>query len=307
MVFKQPRLVATIVEHTRRWKKTEQQVMILIFGKTGQVAKELQLAGDVLALGRDITDLSNPSSCYDAIKIHEPEAVINAAAYTDVDKAETEEELATIINANSPKAMAQACATLNIPLVHLSTDYVFDGAGDKPWQPKDVTKPKNAYGRSKKIGEDGVRSVGSTYSILRTSWVVSSHGTNFVKRMLNLSENKDALSLVTDQIGGPTPAKDIAKACLQIVEQLKKDPSKSGTYHFSGTEDVSWADFATEIFQQAGRAVKVLPIPTSEYPTPAVRPLNSRLNCSKTQEVFSIHRPDWRIGLNDILTELGVI
>jgi len=281
--------------------------MILIFGKTGQVARELQRSGDFLALSRDLTDLSNPLSCYDVIKIHEPEAVINAAAYTDVDKAETEEELATIINANSPKAMAQACATLNIPLVHLSTDYVFDGTGNEPWQPKDATKPQNAYGRSKKIGEDGIRSVDSTYCILRTSWVVSSHGTNFVKTMLNLSEDRATLSLVSDQIGGPTPAKDIAKACLQIVEQLKQDPSKSGTYHFSGTEDISWADFATEIFQQTGRSVSVLPIPTSEYPTPAVRPLNSRLNCSKTREVFSIHRPDWRIGLNDILTELGVI
>ena len=281
--------------------------MILIFGKTGQVARELQRSGDFLALSRDLTDLSNPLSCYDAIKIHEPEAVINAAAYTDVDKAETEEELATIINGNSPKAMAQACATLNIPLVHLSTDYVFDGTGDEPWQPKDATKPQNAYGRSKKIGEDGIRSVDSTYCILRTSWVVSSHGTNFVKTMLNLSENRATLSLVADQIGGPTPAKDIAKACLQIVEQLKQDPSKSGTYHFSGTEDVSWAEFAREIFEQTERSVNVIPIPTCDYPTPAVRPLNSRLNCNKTEEVFSINRPDWRIGLNDILTELGVI
>ena len=281
--------------------------MILVFGKTGQVARELQRTEDVLALDRNLTDLSNPSECYDAIKIHEPEAVINAAAYTDVNKAETEEKLATTINANSPKAMAQACATLNIPLVHLSTDYVFDGTGDKPWRPKDVTNPQNAYGRSKKTGEDGVRSVASTYSILRTSWVVSSHGTNFVKKMLNLSENQDTLSLIADQIGGPTPAKDIAKACLQIIEQLKQDPSKSGTYHFSGTEDVSWADFAAEIFRQTGRFVNVLPIPTSQYPTPALRPLNSRLNCSKTREVFSIHRPDWRIGLNDILTELGEI
>ena len=281
--------------------------MILVFGETGQVATELQRTGDVLTLSRDFINLSNPSSCYDAIKIHTPSAVINAAAYTDVDKAETEEELATVINANSPKAMAQACATLNIPLVHLSTDYVFNGTGDEPWQPKDATKPQNAYGRSKQKGEDSIRSVGSTYGILRTSWVVSSHGTNFVKAMLNLSENRDTLRLVTDQIGGPTPAKDIAKACLQIVEQLKQEPSKSGTYHFSGTEDVSWADFAKEIFQQTGRSVNILPIPTSEYPTPAVRPLNSRLNCSKTQEVFSIHRPDWRIGLNDILTELGEI
>jgi len=281
--------------------------MILIFGKTGQVARELQRSGDFLALSRDLTDLSNPLSCYDVIKTHEPEAVINAAAYTDVDKAETEEELATIINAYSPKAMAQACATLNIPLVHLSTDYVFDGTGNEPWQPKDATKPQNAYGRSKKIGEDGIRSVDSTYCILRTSWVVSSHGTNFVKTMLNLSEDRATLSLVSDQIGGPTPAKDIAKACLQIVRQLKQDPSKSGTYHFSGTEDVSWAEFAIEIFKQTGRSVNVLPIPTCDYPTPAVRPLNSRLNCNKTEEVFSIHRPDWRIGLNDILNELGVI
>ena len=281
--------------------------MILIFGKTGQVATELQRTGDVLALSRDLTNLSNPSSCYDAIKIHAPKAVINAAAYTDVDKAETEEELATLINGNAPKAMAKACATLNIPFVHLSTDYVFDGTGVEPWQPEDTTKPQNAYGRSKKTGEDGIRSVGSTYCILRTSWVISSHGTNFVKTMLNLSENRDTLNLVADQIGGPTPAKDIARACLQIVEQLKQDPSKSGTYHFSGIEDLSWADLATEIFQQTGRSVHVLPIPTSEYPTSAVRPLNSRLNCSKTQEVFSIHRPDWRIGLNDILNELGVI
>ena len=281
--------------------------MILIFGKTGQVAAELQRISDVLAMDRDLINLSNPSSCYDAIKTHKPKAVINAAAYTNVDKAEAEEELATIINGNSPKAMAQACATLNIPLVHLSTDYVFDGTGIKPWHPKDATKPQNAYGRTKKIGEEGIRSVDSNYCILRTSWVIPSHGTNFVKTMLNLSKNRDTLSLISDQIGGPTPAKDIAKACLQIVEQLKHEPSKSGTYHFSGTEDVSWAEFATEIFQQTGRSIEVIPIPTCDYPTPAVRPLNSRLNCSETEEVFSIHRPDWRVGLNHILTELGVV
>ena len=281
--------------------------MILVFGETGQVATELQRTGDVVAVGRDFANLSNPLSCYEAIKIREPKAVINAAAYTNVDKAEIEEELATTINGNSPKAMAKACATLNIPLVHLSTDYVFDGTGDEPWHPKDATKPQNAYGRTKKIGEEGIRSVDSNYCILRTSWVISSHGTNFVKTMLNLSKNRDTLSLISDQIGGPTPAKDIAKACLQIVEQLKHEPSKSGTYHFSGTEDVSWAEFAKEIFQQTGRSIEVIPIPTCDYPTPAVRPLNSRLNCSETEEVFSIHRPDWRVGLNHILTELGVV
>ena len=281
--------------------------MILIFGKNGQVATELQHTGNVLALSRDLTNLKNPSSCYDAINIHAPSAVINAAAYTDVDKAETEEELATLINGNAPKAMALACANLNIPLVHLSTDYVFDGTGIEPWQPSDATKPQNAYGRSKKIGEDAIRSVGSTYCILRTSWVVSSHGANFVKTMLNLSEKRNTLSIVADQVGGPTPAKDIAKACLQIVKQLKQDPSKSGTYHFSGAEDVSWADLATQIFQKTRRSVEVSPIPTCDYPTPAIRPLNSRLDCSKTGEVFFIDRPDWRIGLNDILSELGVI
>ena len=281
--------------------------MILVFGKTGQIATELQSLGNVLALDRNFADLSNPSSCYDAIKNNVPEAVINAAAYTNVDKAETDEELATIVNANSPKAMAQACETLNIPLVHLSTDYVFDGVRDEPWQPNDVTKPINAYGRSKKKGEEGVRSVGAAHCILRTSWVVSPHGTNFVKKMLNLSKRRDTLSLVADQIGGPTPAKDVARACLQIVEQLKHDPNKSGTYHFSGAKDVSWAKVATEIFKQTGRYVNVIPIPTRDYPTPALRPLNSRLNCSSTEEVFSIHRPDWRIGLNDILTELGVV
>ena len=279
--------------------------MILVFGKTGQIATELQSTSNVLALDRDFADLSNPLSCYEAIKINAPEAVINAAAYTNVDKAETEGELVNIINANSPKAMAQACATLNIPLVHLSTDYVFDGTSDKPWQPKDVTKPINAYGRSKKKGEEGIRSVGSSYFTDILGCFFSWH--NFVKTMLNLSERNSTLSLVADQIGGPTPAKDIAKACLQIVEQLKQDPSKSGTYHFSGAEDVSWAELATEIFQQTGRYINIIPIPTCDYPTPAVRPLNSRLNCSSTREVFSIHRPDWRTGLNDILTELGVV
>jgi len=281
--------------------------MILVFGKTGQIATELQNLGNVLALDRNFADLSNPSSCYDAIKTNAPKAVINAAAYTNVDKAETDEELANVVNANSPKAMAQACETLNIPFVHLSTDYVFDGTGDEPWQPKDATKPINAYGRSKKKGEEGVRSVGSAYCILRTSWIISAHGVNFVKTMLNLSDKRDTLSIVTDQIGGPTPAKDIAKACLRIIAQLKQDPSKSGTYHFSGAEDVSWANLATEIFNQTGRYVNVIPIPTCDYPTPAVRPLNSRLNCRSTGEVFSINRPDWRIGLNEILTELGVI
>jgi dTDP-4-dehydrorhamnose reductase len=193
---------------------------------------------------------------------------------------------------------------LDIPLIHISTDYVFEGTGDAPWQPDDPTAPQNAYGRSKLAGEIGIRKSGAVHAILRTSWVVSAHGENFVKTMLRLSDTRDALNIVADQIGGPTPARDIAAACLQIAEQLIADPSKSGTCHFSGAPDVSWADFARAIFEQAGKAVSVTPIPTTDYPTPAKRPLNSRMDCSATEQVFGIARPNWREGLNMILQEL---
>ena len=278
--------------------------MILVFGKTGQVATQLQRLGDVVALGRDQADLSNPAACADAIRTHAPRAVINAAAYTAVDRAEEEEAMATIINGDAPTAMAQACAELDIPLIHISTDYAFAGTGDAPWHPDDPTAPQNAYGRSKLAGEIGIRDSGAVHVILRTSWVVSAHGANFVKTMLRLSDTRDALSIVADQIGGPTPARDIAAACLQMAEQLIADPSKSGTYHYSGAPDVSWADFARAIFDQAGRAVTVTPIPTTDYPTPAKRPRNSRMDCGATQKVFGIPRPNWREGLNMILQEL---
>lgn len=278
--------------------------MILVFGKTGQVATELQRLGDVVALGRDQANLSDPAACADAIRTHAPRAVINAAAYTAVDRSEEEEVLATIINGDAPTAMAQACAELDIPLIHISTDYVFAGTGGAPWQPDDPTAPQNAYGRSKLAGEIGIRNSGAVHAILRTSWVVSAHGANFVKTMLRLLDTRDALNIVADQIGGPTPAGDIAAACLQIAEQLIADPSKSGTYHYSGAPDVSWADFARAIFEQAGKAVAVTPIPTTDYPTPAKRPLNSRMDCSAIKQVFGIARPNWRNGLNMILQEL---
>lgn len=281
--------------------------MILVFGKTGQVATELQRLSGVVALGRDDVDLSDPKACAAAIREHEPKAVINAAAYTAVDKAEDEEHLATVINGEAPAAMAKACAELGIPLVHFSTDYVFNGRGNTPYRPADATEPQNAYGRSKLVGETGIRESEAVYAILRTSWVVSAHGANFVKTMLRLSETRDALTVVADQIGGPTPARDIAKACLQIVNQLIQDTTKSGTYHFSGTPDVSWADFATEIFAQAGRTMTVTPIPTAEYPTPAKRPLNSRMDCHSTEQVFGIKRPNWQDGLKEILKDLEVI
>jgi dTDP-4-dehydrorhamnose reductase len=280
--------------------------MILIFGKTGQVAIELQRLGGVVALGREQVDLSDPQACADAIRHHAPKAVINAAAYTAVDRAEEDEALATIINGEAPRAMARACAELGIPFVHISTDYVFAGTGDVPWRPGDVTAPQNAYGRSKLVGEIGIRDSGAVHAILRTSWVVSAHGANFVKTMLRLSETRDAFNVVADQIGGPTPARDIAAACLEIAKQLNQDPAKSGTYHFSGAPDVSWADFASAIFAQFGRHVIVTPIPTVDYPTPAQRPLNSRLECSATEQAFAIPRPDWRDGLKEILQELEV-
>ena len=280
--------------------------MILVFGKTGQVAIELQRLGNVVALGRRDADFSVPAACATAIRHRAPKAVINAAAYTAVDRAEEEEALATIINGEAPRAMAEACADLGIPLVHISTDYVFDGIGDAPWRPGDATAPQNAYGRSKLAGEIGIRNSGAVHAILRTSWVVSTHGTNFVKTMLRLSETRDAFNVVADQIGGPTPARDIAAACLKIAKQLIQDPTKSGTYHYSGAPDVSWVDFATAIFAQSGRHVMATPISTADYPTPAQRPLNSRLDCIETEKAFAIPRPDWRDGLKEILKELEV-
>ena len=281
--------------------------MILVFGKTGQVAIELQRLSGVTALGRDDVDLSAPSACAAAIREHSPKAVINAAAYTAVDRAEDEEHLATAINGDAPAAMAKACAELGIPLVHISTDYVFNGRGNTPYHPECATEPQNAYGRSKLAGETGIRESGVVYAILRTSWVVSAHGANFVKTMLRVSETRGALNVVADQIGGPTPARDIALACLQIANQLIQNKTKSGTYHFSGAPDVSWAEFATEIFSQAGRNVTVTPISTTEYPTPAKRPLNSRMDCHLTKKIFGIARPNWQDGLKEILKDLEVI
>jgi dTDP-4-dehydrorhamnose reductase len=278
--------------------------VILVFGKTGQVARELQQLGTVKALGREEANLSDPQACEDAIRHHAPDAVINAAAYTAVDLAEDEEAIATVINGDAPTAMAKACAELGIPFVHISTDYVFEGTGQAPWRPQDQTAPQNAYGRSKLAGETGIADVGEAYAILRTSWVVSAHGANFIKTMLRLSETRDALNIVDDQIGGPTPAHDIALACLQIVDQLTQDPSKSGTYHFSGAPDVSWADFASAIFDQAGKSVAVTATPTTDYPTPAQRPLNSRMDCTATKRAFGIERPDWVTGLKLIMDDL---
>lgn len=278
--------------------------MILVFGKSGQVATELQrLHPDAIYLSRVQADLSDPEACAAAIRAHAPRAVINAAAYTAVDKAEEEEPLATTVNGMAPRAMAEACATLGIPLVHISTDYVFDGSGESPFAPDHPTAPLGAYGRTKLIGEQGVHTAGGPHAILRTSWVFSAHGGNFVKTMLRLGAERDSLNVVSDQIGGPTPAREIAHACLTIANALQTRPAKTGTYHLSGAQDTSWAGFAHAIMQQAGLDCEIADIPTEAYPTPARRPLNSRINCD-TLSVFGLSRPDWRAGLRDVLSDL---
>ena len=278
--------------------------MILVFGKTGQVATELQSFKDVIAIGRDQADLSRPSTCAEVIRQYKPRAVINAAAYTAVDKAESEENLANTINGDAPGAMARTCADLGIPLVHISTDYVFNGTGTTPWSVTDAPNPKNAYGRSKLKGEQAISASGCVYAVLRTSWVVSSHGNNFVKTMRRLSETRDRITVVDDQMGGPTCARDIAETCISIAEQLIQNPKKSGTYHYSGQPNVSWCQFANAIFEQMDCKTIANPIPTTEYPTPASRPLNSRLDCEVIQKTFGITRPFWRDGLEEILRDL---
>lgn len=278
---------------------------LLVFGSTGQVARELSRSRpDAVFLGREQADLSQPETCAAAIANYRPSAIINAAAYTAVDNAESEEDLATVINAEAPGAMARAAASLAVPFVHISTDYVFDGGGDQPWQPCAPTNPVSAYGRSKLAGEIAIRAAGGCHAILRTSWVVSAHGSNFVKTMLRLGAERKILAVVADQIGAPTAASDIATACLRIADTLSKSPEKRGTYHFSGAPATSWADFAREIFSMAGLACEVIDIPSSDYPTPASRPLNSLMDTSATTATFGLPSPDWRDSLNSILQEL---
>ena len=277
---------------------------LLVFGKTGQVARELQrIAPDATYLGRDRADLTNPAACAAVIAGSDVDAIINAAAWTAVDKAETEEAAATVVNGEAPTAMAHAAARKGIPFLHISSDYVFDGTGDQPFAPDHPTGPQNAYGRSKLAGEQGIRAIGGPHLILRTSWVVSAHGTNFVRTMLRLGAERESLRVVADQIGGPTPATAIARALLTAATAMTTG-AQGGTHHFSGAPDTSWADFARAIMAEAGLACRIQDIPSSDYPTPARRPLNSRLDCGDFTAAFGIPRPDWRDGLTAIVKEL---
>ena len=284
---------------------------VLIFGQTGQVALALQRQADglgigAIALGRAQADLTDPAACAAALasRIAGVDVVINAAAYTAVDKAETEAGAAFAVNATTPTALAEVAAAAGKPFLHISTDYVFDGSGERPWRVDDLTGPLGVYGASKLAGEQGVRAAGGPHAILRTSWVFSADGANFVKTMLRLGATRDRLNVVADQIGGPTPAAAIAGALLNMAQALHKSTAPGGTYHFAGSPDVSWADFAREIFAQSRMEVEVAGIPTTDYPTPARRPSNSRLDCATLTAAFGIDRPDWRQGLADVLADL---
>ena len=286
-------------------------IRVLVFGQTGQVATELARQATpemaMTCLGRDRADLSDPAACAAVIAASDADVVINAAAYTAVDRAETEETLATTINGTSPGAMARACAARGIPFLHISTDYVFDGSGTRPWQPDDATGPLGAYGRSKLTGEEAVRAAGGPHAILRTSWVFSAHGANFVKTMLRLGAEREKLTIVADQVGGPTAAADIAAALLTMARAFHAGHGTTGPYHFSGAPDVSWADVAREIFVVSGLSCRVEDIPTSAYPTPARRPANSRMDGTALTLAYGIERPDWRDSLRRVLSDLKEI
>jgi dTDP-4-dehydrorhamnose reductase len=281
---------------------------LLVFGQTGQVARELvRRAGPgvvITALGRDVADLSDPSACALAIDRAKVDAVINAAAWTAVDRAEADEPAATVINGDAPGAMARAAAARKLPFLHISTDYVFDGAGDQPFAPDHPTAPLNAYGRSKLAGEIAVRAAKGPHLILRTSWVVSAHGANFVKTMLRLGREREVLRVVADQTGGPTPAAAIADALIAAARAMC-DGSAGGTHHFAGSPDTSWAGFARAIMAGASLPCRIEDIATADYPTPARRPLNSRLDCQSFEAAFGLPRPDWRAGLDEILKEVS--
>lgn len=281
---------------------------VLVFGRTGQVAQELarRVPAGMTAefLGRDRADLADPAACAAAVRAAQADVVINAAAWTAVDKAEAEEAAAHVVNAKAPAAMARECAALDLPFLHISTDYVFDGTGTHAFQPDDATAPQNAYGRSKRAGEVAIADSGARALVLRTSWVVSAHGANFVKTMLRLGADRASLNVVADQVGGPTQAAAIADA-LFVAAGAMVQGQAGGTYHFAGAPDTSWADFARAIMAGAGLGCAINDIPTSAYPTPAKRPLNSRLDCRAFERDFGVVRPDWRAGLADILDELG--
>lgn len=279
---------------------------LLVFGRSGQVAQELaRLVPEARFLDRAAADLTDPAACAAAIRASGCTAVLNAAAHTAVDRAEAEPDLANQINAAAPAAMAAACAGLAVPFLSISTDYVFDGTGARPWAETDPTGPLGVYGASKLAGERAIAAAGGQWAVLRTSWVFSAHGANFVKTMLRLGAERSELRVVADQYGAPTPAADIAQACLTMMAAMRDDPTRGGIYHFAAEPDTTWARFARAVMSEAGLSCAITEISTADYPTPARRPMNSRLDCAAILRDFGISRPDWRVGLAHVLQELA--
>lgn len=288
---------------------------ILCIGKSGQVAKALAERAaarmqKLICLGRPEFDLLNFECIHAAIEQEKPDFVVNAAAYTKVDGAETDLDAAFALNSTAPGELAQACKKLSIPLLHISTDYVFDGESSQPYDEDDLTRPLSVYGQSKLDGEIAVRSAHAEHVILRTSWVYGPHNPNFVTTMLRLAKERGGASVVDDQIGAPTSALDLADAILTIAQQAleRPDPKYWGTYHFTAAGACSWADFAELIFEMYdaanGSNTSLKRISTSEYPTPATRPMNSRLSTKKISHVYGIQPRDWDLAVRESAVRL---
>ncbi|WP_312999883.1 dTDP-4-dehydrorhamnose reductase [Pseudomonas sp.] len=292
---------------------------ILLLGKNGQVGWELQRSlaplGELVALDRHLVDglsgdLSNLESLRATIRQVRPDVIVNAAAYTAVDKAESETELADRVNGVASGVMAEEAASLGAWLVHYSTDYVFSGQGVTAWQETDTVAPVNHYGASKLAGEQAIIASGCKHLIYRTSWVYGARGNNFAKTMLRLAKDREMLSVIADQIGAPTGADLIADVTALAIQQVTKRPELAGLYHLAAAGEVSWHGYASHVIDYAkaqGEKLAVTtvnPIETTAYATPARRPLNSRLNTQKLRDNFSLHLPDWRSGVTRMLREV---
>lgn len=279
---------------------------ILLTGKNGQVGWELQRAlaslGEVIACDRSELDLANPDKIVALVREAKPQIIVNAAAYTAVDKAESEPEPAHAINARAPGILAEEAKKLGALLVHYSTDYVFDGTKTEPYTEEDAPNPISVYGRSKLAGEQAIQSSGCRHLIFRTSWVYGPRGKNFLLTILRLAKERDELRIVSDQIGAPTTSALIADVTAQILRAFS--PEKQGLYNLTATGSVSWYGFAQAIVHTAGLTAKVTPIPTSEYPTPARRPSSSLLNTALLRQRFGIALPSWEDGLKTYFNAL---
>lgn len=289
---------------------------VLVLGRHGQLARSLVEAGivagiQVQSVGRPEIDLADFNAVSALVARLRPNLVVNAAAYTAVDKAESEPALAYAVNAAGAEHAAKACDSHSIPIIHVSTDYVFDGAKDTPYLESDPTAPINVYGRSKLEGEHRVTNACERHLILRTAWVYSPWGSNFIKTMLRLATARRNIGVVEDQLGSPTYAPDLARTILSLGDRVMREPSarRWGIYHAVGSGETNWSGFAREVFQQAREkglpAAEVDAIATSAYPTPARRPANSRLNCDKLRLSFGLALPDWRRGVADCVSRLA--